>query len=148
MTILFKMEKVSLVVLRKDNRILLYLRDNKQGIPYPNYWSLIGGTVEKNETPLHAIKREIKEEINSEVKNIKFVEKIKVINNPLCENHIISLFKGEISKNLEDINLSEGQKVSYFTLSELKKVYVVDFLKKFIFQNKEKFSLNKNKKLK
>lgn len=138
MTILCKMKKVSLIILKNDNKILLYLRDKKHGISHPNYWSLIGGTIEKNETPLQAIKREIKEEINSKVKNIELVEKIKVINNPLCKDHIIFIFKGDINKEANDIDLNEGQKIAYFTSSELKKLCIPDFLKDFIFQHKDK----------
>ena len=137
------MKNISLIVLKNDNKILLYLRDNKQSISYSNYWSLIGGAIEKGETPLQAIKREIKEEINCVVKNIEFVEKLKVVNNPQCEDHIMFIFRGEINENVDDINLAEGQKINYFKLSELKRLHIPGFLRDFIFQNKTKFIKNK-----
>lgn len=132
------MKKVSLIVLKNKDKFLLYLRDDKNNISYPNYWSLIGGMIEKNETPLKAIKREIKEEINCNIEKIKFIGRIKVLNDPMCADHTIFVFKGEINENINNINLTEGQKISYFKLSKLKELKMPNFLKKFIFQNKDK----------
>ena len=46
------MKKIAAVILENDNdEILLYLRDKKPGIPFPDCWDLIGGHVEEGETP-------------------------------------------------------------------------------------------------
>ena len=70
------MFKVAVIALMKENKILLQLRDNKLDINYPGFWSLIGGQIEKNETPLSGLEREIKEEITAPVYNIDFVSEI------------------------------------------------------------------------
>ncbi len=46
------MKEIAAIILENDKgEFLLYLRDNKPGIPFPNHWDLIGGHVEEGETP-------------------------------------------------------------------------------------------------
>lgn len=51
-----------ILILNSNNNVLLLLRDDKIGIPFPNMWDIPGGEVEKDETPEQAIRREINEE--------------------------------------------------------------------------------------
>ncbi|MEM9549310.1 MAG: NUDIX domain-containing protein, partial [Bacteroidota bacterium] len=56
---------------------LFFLRDNKDEIPYPNTWDLLGGNLEENESPEDCITREMWEEIGivlSEFKKFRAVE--------------------------------------------------------------------------
>lgn len=47
------------------NTYILQHRDDIKGIEYPDYWSLIGGWIERGENPINAIKRELKEELTT-----------------------------------------------------------------------------------
>ncbi|MDB5283825.1 MAG: Radical domain protein [Bacteroidota bacterium] len=47
----------------KEGRLLIYLRDDKPGISFPNHWDLFGGIIEEGETPEQALVREIQEEL-------------------------------------------------------------------------------------
>ena len=124
------MKEVSLIILRNNHRLLMYLRDDKPSIPFPNYWSLIGGGIEKNETPYEALNREIQEEINSKIENIvKIHELIDDIGSK------IFLFRGDISEEIRDINLTEGQRLGYFTLQEFRDLKVPPVIKKYILDN-------------
>ena len=56
--------QVALVIINnKDNQILLQHR-GEGALTSPNKWGLWGGAVEKGETTLEAMKRELKEELS------------------------------------------------------------------------------------
>ena len=55
-----------------NNNLLIYLRDDKPEISFPNHWDLFGGQVEENETPEQALIRELKEELNIDVVDYHF----------------------------------------------------------------------------
>ena len=103
---------VKIFLVNDKNEFLLYLRDNKPEIPYPDYWDLIGGEIEKGETSLEAIQREIKEEICIEAKSIALVGEVTVNKSLLnsCKSKVL-LYKGSIYANPKDIKLTEGQKL-------------------------------------
>ncbi len=128
------MKKASKIILINPKKeILLYLRDNKPTISHPDYWDFIGGEGEKGETSLQTIQREIKEEINSRVSEIKILN--SEIYNPLNTN--VTFFKGKINENIENINLTEGQKLGFFKLLNLPSKFPF-FYRDFIHKNKHK----------
>jgi len=58
------MKHIAMVLLfDRHDRLLIYLRDNKPEIPFPNHWDLFGGHVEEGEAPEEALVRELKEEL-------------------------------------------------------------------------------------
>ena len=128
------MKRVSLGFLKNGDKILLYLRDDKQDISYPNHWALLGGQIEGAETPQDALMREIQEEIGCQACNVTFVGRLDVANNPMCEDHTIFLFEGDIHACLEDMRLTEGQKLGYFTTEEFLTLKFPDFLRVFILE--------------
>ena len=70
------MKEIAAIILENDKgEFLLALRDNKPGIPFPNHWDLIGGHVEDGETPEEALVREVKEELDIELKGVRFLQK-------------------------------------------------------------------------
>jgi 8-oxo-dGTP diphosphatase len=50
------------IALLCGSRILVYLRDEKAGIPYPGQWDLPGGGRERGESPVACALREVEEE--------------------------------------------------------------------------------------
>ena len=58
---------VKAIILVNKN-YLLQLRDKKKNISFPNHWGLFGGRIGKKEKNIIALKREIKEETNLNVK--------------------------------------------------------------------------------
>lgn len=125
---------VGILLINPKKEILLQLRDNNPEIAYPGYWGAIGGGIEPNETPLDAIEREIKEEINIKVENITYLEEINILE----ANRKLLLFRGEIDEKAENIFLTEGQEVRYFKIEDIEKIHAPDFFKEFILKNKEK----------
>ncbi len=55
----------------RDNKLLIYLRDDKPEISFPNHWDLFGGILEDGETPEQALVREVKEEIGIDLPDFK-----------------------------------------------------------------------------
>ncbi len=127
---------VKVFLINSKKEILLQLRDNKPGIYYPGYWGLLGGAVENNESELAAAKREIKEEINLEIKNLIFIGITKSLGRN--KNSDVYFFKSKINIPLNKIKLNEGQKVEFFKLKDILKLRTPNFLKKFICANQDK----------
>lgn len=65
--------KVSIGVLisRDSNKFLLLLRP-KEDKTIPNKWTFVAGKMEKGETPLNTIEREVEEELNFNSSEIEF----------------------------------------------------------------------------
>src|SRR5512146_1078245 len=62
------MKEIAMVLLfDRRNRLLIYLRDDKPDIPFPNHWDFFGGHLEEGETPEEALVREVKEELGIEL---------------------------------------------------------------------------------
>lgn len=59
----------SSIILNAKKQILLLQRSTKSS--YPNYWQLVEGKIEKNESPESSLIREIREEIGVRVSDIK-----------------------------------------------------------------------------
>ena len=123
-----------MIIINSENKILLQLRDDKPGIVYPGCWAFLGGHAEKNETYLDAVNREIKEEINQDVCDIQIIGDIEIKE----EGVSAVVFKGRLDVNESEIDLTEGQKVRFFSLDELETIKIPKILKEFIHENKHK----------
>lgn len=106
------------------NKYLFVLRDNKPNILYSNMWGLFGGGIEPGENPLEAIKRELNEEINIDVYNIKKIYSKKVIHEIQGKKHETTVYYFIGKTNTDDLTkvvLNEGQKALFFSLDEIVK---------------------------
>ena len=108
-----KMKGSGIIIENSKQEILLFLRDNKKTIPYPGQWDILGGTVEKDESFEQAIKRELMEEIELDLKDF---ELFKIYKWP---NSKEAVFYAKLDIDINKINLHEGQKLKYFTKKEL-----------------------------
>ena len=71
----FRDAAVAVIVL-DDGRYLMQLRDDKQGIFYPDFWGLFGGAVDPGETAEAALRRELIEELDFEAKSLKYLTRM------------------------------------------------------------------------
>ncbi|MBN1928712.1 MAG: NUDIX hydrolase [Chlorobiaceae bacterium] len=103
----------SIIFKNHRNQILLFLRDDKPEIPYPNLWDLPGGHVEADETPEACIVREMLEEIETDVS--------------ACRRHSVYgfddrieyLFFMEFEAEADEIPLHEGQCLRWFAEADI-----------------------------
>lgn len=105
-----------ILLLNSNNELLMLLRDDKKGIPYPNMWDIPGGRVESGEIPEETIKREMIEEMNLELGDIKLFKVYE------SEDLIDNVFWKRIDLDPGKIKLMEGQKIAYFSRNELSKL--------------------------
>lgn len=105
-----------ILLLNSNNELLMLLRDDKKDIPYPNMWDIPGGRVESGEIPEETIKREMIEEMNLELGDIKLFKVYE------SEDLIDNVFWKRIDLDPGKIKLMEGQKIAYFSRNELSKL--------------------------
>ena len=67
-------DECSLTLISNNNKYLLFLR-SKNNSTYQNKYGLIGGGIEKGESPLEAMKRECSEEISFVPNNLEYITK-------------------------------------------------------------------------
>jgi len=108
----------SIIILEKGGKFLLQLRADDPKIRHPNKWGLFGGFIEEGETPMETIIREIKEELELELKE-ESVEKVAEFIN---EEREMFVFKTSLEKDLSEIKLNEGQDMKLFSLNEISKL--------------------------
>lgn len=122
------MKKIAAIIFENDKgEILLYRRDNKPGIPFPQHWDLFGGHVEDGETPEEALVREVKEEMNYDLKDFKFFRRYDCLEGDAYPN-IKYIYHGRFNLPAERITLLEGECVRYFTRDEIPNVKFANIL--------------------
>ncbi|MDD3160011.1 MAG: NUDIX hydrolase [Candidatus ainarchaeum sp.] len=109
---------VSAIIFDSKNKFLLAKRSLTDDV-LPGYWNLPGGKVDSNpEFILDVLevnlKREVKEEVDLEIKNLKYLESYFDPNGKVNVSFTCTLKSG-VAKPLEDTD-----EVGWFTLEEVK----------------------------
>ena len=126
------MKQIAAIILENDKgEILLYLRDNKPDIPFPNHWDLFGGHVEEGETPEESLLREVKEELDINLTDYTFYKKYECLTGDAYEN-IKYIYSGKINLPIEEVTLLEGVRPQYFSKSEIPNVRFANILKSIV----------------
>jgi 8-oxo-dGTP diphosphatase len=126
------MKQIAAIIFESDRgELLLYLRDNKPGIPFPLHWDLFGGHVEEGETPEEALVREVKEELGFELKEYRFFKKYECLEGDAYPN-IKYIYSGTINIPIENITLYEGDHARYFRREEIRNVKFANIIKTIV----------------
>jgi 8-oxo-dGTP diphosphatase len=128
------MKEIAAIILENDEgKLLLYLRDNKPWIPFPDHWDLIGGHIEEGETPEEALVREVKEELDIDLKEYIFYKKYECLYGDAYDN-IKYIYSGKINLPIEEVTLLEGARPQYFSRSEIPNVKFANILKSIVME--------------
>ena len=110
-----KLKKAVLAFIYHKDQILLQLRDENKKIVYPGQWGLISGSLNFDENPYDAVRREIKEEISiTNIKNIVFVDTSLGKKNENLFHYVFRIYL----KSPRKIKLNEGIEYSFFSKTE------------------------------
>lgn len=127
---------IASIFVTKNNKILMIRRSDKKTY-LPGYVQPIGGKIDLNESPLTAAKRELKEEANIEVADIKLkavVTEVKSKGDDLYKtNWQIFHFSGKYKeKDNNKIGTTDEGELIWLTLEEIKKEKIADSIKLLI----------------
>lgn len=107
----------SFCIIVSGEEILLFHRDNKPGIPYPNHWQLPGGGLEENETWVEGMARELKEEVSF------CPENLHLIGFHSKDGSKTALFMSYVeNKSVFKLGPGEGQEIGFFNVENAKKL--------------------------
>ncbi|MBN2122956.1 MAG: NUDIX hydrolase [Deltaproteobacteria bacterium] len=107
-----KNKGASIIFVNDAEQVLLFLRDDDPGIPYPNLWDVPGGHVEEGETPQERIVREMKEEMGLDL------EAFALFTVREFQDRIEYTYWKKADLDIENITLTEGQGLRWFTAEE------------------------------
>jgi 8-oxo-dGTP pyrophosphatase MutT (NUDIX family) len=111
-------------ILIYDNQILIAKRSPLKKVA-PQKWNLIGGRVEENESPINAMFREVKEEINLDLDNLIFVKEKKANWDGYKFNCFIFF---SYIKNIDNLKLNdEHTEFKLVNLYDLKEMDIIGF---------------------
>jgi len=117
------------IVLKGRNKVLLVKRRDN-GI-----YNLPGGKIEKGETRIEALKREIKEEVGAEVSKIKFFKRYYTVYKDLVYTYLVKLKPFKFKRNKEAV------KIAYFNYKKLPKIYNLHSLRIYDFVKRNKLNV-------
>ena len=104
-------EIAQVLLFDRHNRLLIYLRDDKPDIPFPNHWDFFGGHLEPGETAEQALVREVKEELGIELVSWQFVRCYECLEGDAYPNRKY-VYRARISNTIDELRLHEGQRLA------------------------------------
>lgn len=129
------MNSASAIICYRD-KILLFHRDNKPKV-FPDHWQLSGGGIEKGETPLQGLKRELVEEVSYIPKNISFLAKVRRKDGI---TYIYTSFVDREEAKRFKIGKTEGQEIGFFSINEALKLKLTPTLRKYLLTYKNQIN--------
>jgi 8-oxo-dGTP diphosphatase len=116
------------IIVNSDNKILLLKRSNDPKQWMPSKWALVGGAIDKGETPEEAVKREIKEETGLEIN--KFINTFTIKRH---KDSIETMFACRYDGDPTDIKLNEeNTNYGWYDIEEINYLEIVPHLMEYI----------------
>ena len=108
---------------RQQPRVLLYRRDNKPSLPFPDHLDILGGHTEPGESPEQTAVREIAEELDDLRTGRPFV----LLGHKLFATYADAqgithaIYGAEADFDLSELRLKEGQALVWVTEEEVRR---------------------------
>jgi len=110
---------VALAILKVAGRYALQLRDNRPDIAAPGHWALFGGSLDGDETPRIAVRREIREELALDVTDWRELWRVRYYV-PLRDAEVLHfIFAADVTDVWARHVLREGQATGLFPIDGL-----------------------------
>jgi 8-oxo-dGTP diphosphatase len=114
----FQFQVAACLLFDKNGKLLIYLRDDKPEISFPNHWDLFGGIMEEGETPEQTLVREIKEELGVTLTVYSFYKVFDCTEGDIKPNRKF-IYYAQIDSLPEQLLLLDvGQRIESIHLSE------------------------------
>ena len=114
-------EGIVVLIENADGQIAFQLRDHNPEILYPNCWGLFGGWTETDELPQQTAIREIEEELGCSLDASKLIY-LRLFVDGEVQSHVL---RYQVTNELQDATLAEGQAIRFMTLADLQDRKVV-----------------------
>jgi 8-oxo-dGTP pyrophosphatase MutT (NUDIX family) len=112
---------VAAVIRRRDGCFLMQLRDDRPDIWYPGAWGCFGGALDANESPIEALRRELREELDFEFRDAVPISRFEFdlqavgLGTHFRAYYLVQIDDAEFSR----LVLHEGQRMESFRYEEL-----------------------------
>ena len=100
----------------RDGKLLMQLRDDKDGIVFPGMWGFFSGTIEPGETPLECAHRELYEEIGYKIRVHRKLS-VDQLSEPL--EIVLHSFLTPLESKCSELTLYEGSDFGLFWPDEI-----------------------------
>ena len=107
---------VAIIIENSKKEFLLLLRDDKLGLSFANYWTLIGGRVEDGETPEMAAHRELLEETGLKMELFFWKRYNRISPQAPVDQYT---YIGKVDEPNPEIDIGEGQDIRFFKPEEI-----------------------------
>lgn len=104
-------EIAQLLLFDRDGKLVIYLRDDKPEIPFPNHWDFLGGHLEPGETPEQALAREVQEEVGITLTRFFSFRRYPCLTGDAYPN-LKHIYYAQIDRRAADLVLYEGQRLA------------------------------------
>jgi 8-oxo-dGTP diphosphatase len=114
-------EAASVIFVNRRGELLLRLRGNQPGLPYPSMWDLVGGAMEPGETHAEAIERETAEELCMALAGHAYWR--------LAQGDVpIHVYAAPLDTPAAQLTLTEGERIAWFPPEEAMKLPLVPYM--------------------
>jgi 8-oxo-dGTP diphosphatase len=118
-------EAASVIFVNREGQLLLRLRDNLPGLPFPGMWDLVGGAMEEGETPEDAVVRETLEELGLVLEDFLYWGDVRGV-------VLIHVFLAPLDVPASSLALTEGERVEWFAPGDTGALPLVPYMQRLI----------------